>query len=181
MAVPTRVSGSTTTSSVGAGSYLLPTSWAQNDVLVFVYETANETASFPPSGWTSLVSLGTGTAGGTSATKLHICYRIATASESGLSVPDQGDHQLGLIFGYRGVDLVNPIDTTPTTSVEASGSTSVTLPSITTLTDDCLVVSYVVDATDTATLQAGSRIFLFYHAPTLGTLQYATCRWTDRD
>jgi len=55
-------------------------------------------------------------------------------------VGDNGDHQLGKIFTFGGVNPNNPFNVETVSSTKTTASTTVTFPSITTTKDNCLIV-----------------------------------------
>ncbi len=154
MALPTYIGTGTFT--LGAGAINIP--WPThitNDIGILVVETANEAVT-TPSGWTAVASSpqGTGTAAGTAATRLSMFWRrAASAAETAAAIADSGDHQDGAIMVFRGcITTEDPIHVS-TGSVNATASTSATLPSVTTTVDDCVVVQAIAHGIDSNTAQ----------------------------
>lgn len=141
MAAPTFVSAGTVSSSTGDATPGLPTGWAEYDVFLLVVETANETVS-APSGWTEVdVSpQGTGTAGGSSSTAIHVFWKRATASESAPTVLDPGNHCIAQVLAIR--DCVRTGDPWNASggNVEASSVDPGTITGITSTVDDSMIV-----------------------------------------
>lgn len=160
--IPTFVSVGSTASGTGALTVNYPAGYQFGDFLLLVVETANQALPSTPvdSGfdWRTIASSpqGTGTAGGTTASRLSMYYYIASPFGGGsVSVPDSGDHQIAYILCFRGVHQFSPIHQSAG-NVAASASTSVTFPSVTTTIPNCLIINAVSNATDTATAQGSS-------------------------
>jgi hypothetical protein len=82
---------------------------------------------------------GTGTAGGTAATRLSVFYRWVTGTEAAPGVGDSGDHQIARIIAYSGVHPTTPFNV-QTGNVKTTASTAVTFPSVTTTVADCMIL-----------------------------------------
>jgi len=137
-------------SGTGALTVTLPTGWQEDDLFLLFVETANQAVS-TPTGWTELSSSpqGTGTAGGTTATRITAYYKYATSSESSVSVADPGDHAGAFILALYNVDQTTPFDVM--SGDTASSSTFVTFPSVTTTIDKCLILNAIGSMVDVAT------------------------------
>ena len=140
-------------SSTGTITAAWPTHQA-GDVALLIVETANQTISLStPAGFVEVTSSpqGTGTAGGTTATRLAVYWKRATTSyEPSPTIADSGDHQIARIITFRGVaESGNPWDAIAG-DVTSGASTSVSIPGAATTVSDCLVVAIVANATDTA-------------------------------
>lgn len=155
-ATPISFVGSDTSTSATANLTLdVPAGTQEGDLLIAVTINENDsptTTWTAPAGWHLLVDRqGTG---GTPTTppSTWVWYRIAGASEPASytwvnSASDRG--LMGASLSYRGVDVVTPFDTTPTT---ATGSTGVPDPaSITTLTPNAQVVAVGFNDNDNVT------------------------------
>lgn len=135
--------GATTGGLDGLGS--VSPSWPAHvagDLGFLIIETANEAVPATPSGWTQLSSSpqGTGTAGGTAATRLTVFYRFATSSsEAAPATGDSGNHQVARIFTMTGVDQASPIDVTAG-GVKATASTAVSIPGVTNNFNDVEII-----------------------------------------
>jgi len=140
------------------GAILIP--WPAHqagDVALLVVESANQTISLSvPAGFTEVTGSpqGTGTTGGTSATRLAVFWKRATSSsEEQPAVADSGDHQIARIFTFRGVIASgNPWDVTAG-DVASTASTAVSIPGATTTVPDTLVAVIVSNITDTTIAQ----------------------------
>jgi len=156
MALPTYVGAGTAKSdTLPITSVPWPSGHLAGDLGILVIETAAQApGNNPPSGWTAVPTVSpqsTGTAGAAGATALYVYYRIATSSsEAAADIGDSGDHQIAFITAYRGVDTSAPIGVTAG-AVQASASTSVSIPSVTTTGADRLIVLISTNATDGTT------------------------------
>ena len=153
---PTYQAVGTVTSGTGAITPTWPTHQA-GDVALLVIESANQAISLStPAGFVEVTGSpqGTGTAGGTAATRLAVYWkRATTSSESSPTVADSGDHQIARIITFRGViGSGNPWDVTAG-GVAASASTAVSIPGATTTVANTLVVTIVANGTDTTSAQ----------------------------
>ncbi len=119
----------------------LPSGWAEHDLFLLFVETANEAVS-APTGYTEVVGSpqGTGTTGGSSATRLTVFWKRATASESAPTVTDAGNHTIACILAIRGVTRIqDPFDVI-SGAVEASSTTTATIPGMTTTVTNAWVI-----------------------------------------
>lgn len=122
----------------------LPTGWAEHDLFLLFVESANEAATVAsPAGWTEVTGSpqGTGTAGGSSSTRLTVFWKRATASESAPSIPIVSeDHFIGCVLALRGVTRIqDPFDVI-SGAVEASSTTTGTIPGMTTTVTNAWVI-----------------------------------------
>jgi hypothetical protein len=132
----------------------VPPLFEQGDIFLLFVESANEVVA-APSGWTAVADSpqGTGTAGGTAATRLSVFWKRAALTESPPSVADPGDHVVAQILAFRAcISSGNPWDVTAG-DVAAATTTAVAIPGDTTTVPNCLVVLAVANATDTDTPQ----------------------------
>jgi len=153
---PTYVAAGNVMQYTGAITVPWPTHQA-GDVALLVVESANQTISLStPAGFAEVTGSpqGTGTAGGTTATRLAVFWKRATSSaEAQPTVADSGDHQIARIFTFRGVIASgNPWDVTAS-NVASTASTAVSIPGATTTVPDTLVAVIVSNVTDTTTAQ----------------------------
>ena len=118
----------------------LPSGIQNGDLLLLVCETANQNITVP-SPWVEITSSpqGTGTAGGTAATEVHVYYFFADGTETAPTITGTTNHKVAGIGLYRGVH-----DTTPFNAqagqVNTTANTTCTFPSVTTTVADCLVL-----------------------------------------
>ncbi len=90
----------------------LPASITDNDFLLLLIETACDSVS-TPSGWILVPGAPvttSGASGSTGGTRLHLFYRFYVSGDGNVTIPDTGNHQLGVILAFRGVDLSTPFD-----------------------------------------------------------------------
>jgi len=151
-ALPSYKAAGAVVSGTGAITPAWPTH-AAGDVALLVVESANQAISLStPAGFAEVTNSpqGTGTAGGTAATRLAVYWKRATTSaESSPVVADSGNHQIARIITFRDViDTGNPWDVTAG-NVASSASKSVSIPGATTTVANALVVTIVANATDT--------------------------------
>ena len=129
-----------------------PTGHRENDIALLVFETANEAVTLSPAnGFVEIADSpqGTGTAGGTAATRLTVFWARATSGAmSAPGTPDSGNHTIGRLLTFRGCATSgDPWDVTAG-DVASTASTSVSIPGDTTTGDNRLVVAIAVNATD---------------------------------
>ena len=129
---------------------------AAGDIALLIVQTANQAIPSTPTGFAMVTGSpqGTGTAGGTAATRLNVYWARATSSAMpNVAVADSGNNQVARIITFRGViETGNPWDIT-IGDVAATASTGFTIPGATTTINNDLVVAIVANGTDTTTLQ----------------------------
>jgi hypothetical protein len=142
------------------GTLVLPAGWQIGDLHLMVLETANETVT-TPSGWTALTNSpqGTGTAASSTASMISIFYRWAQSGDADVSIANIYNHCIGFIIGFYNVNVTTPFDVSPSGDIEASTTTAVTYPAITTATNGCLVLYTVSSMIDTSTAQITAATF----------------------
>jgi len=144
-AAPTFVAAGSVASGTGTITPALPAGLQTNDILLLFVETANQTVSISnPNGgtWTQVANSpqGTGTAGGTAATRLTAFWSRYNGTQGAPTVSDSGNHQLGQMIAIRGATTSgDPCDVTAG-SVEATSDTSGSIPGATTAVGYDLVV-----------------------------------------
>jgi hypothetical protein len=123
----------------------LPRGWQPGDLHIMAIETANEpngVAVATPTGWSSLGNWGNtnvGAAGGTSSTRLTLFGRTAQAGDTAPTVTDPGDHAIGAIIGIFDANPAGYIDAA-TETTDTDFDTSISIPGVTTLVDESLVL-----------------------------------------
>lgn len=130
---------------------------AIDDIALLLVQTANQAVTLStPAGFVQVASSpqGTGTAGGTSATRLTVFWARATSTTMATpTVADSGNNQVAQIITFRGVfGTGNPWDVTAG-NVLTPASTAFSIPGATTTVANTLVVAMVANATDTTTAQ----------------------------
>lgn len=140
----TFVNKGTFTSGIGALSVPMPASITTNDLLLLFIESENQTHTIPNSGWSSgwflLTELGTGTAGTDASSKLSIYYRIATSTNTAVTVSDAGDHTAAIVVAFRGTHT-SFIDVTTSIVVNSTTTASKSFPAITTASDGDMIIN----------------------------------------
>lgn len=161
----------------GAVTPAWPSGHQAGDIGIMFVETAGtENIGALPTGWAhapnSPVSVGTTSTGST----LSVLWkRAVSSSEAALSIGDSGNHNIAQIIVYRGcVGSGSPWDVT-TSDTLGTASTSVTIPGVTTVTANCLIIGAVAMPTDTLTGQIQSDVF------TNGGLTAVTKRFNSWD
>jgi len=149
MTAPTFVAAGTFASGTGAITPGLPAGLADDDLLIAIFETANQAITL--SGWTELASSpqGTGTAGAVGAVRLTAFYKFYTTGDTAPTSSDSGNHQAGSILAFRGVDTTTPIEDTAGSTVAASNTQA--LPTVTSTSADALVLYLVANDRDLGT------------------------------
>lgn len=127
---------------IGAGSVAtgasptvpLPSSWAQNDLLVIVAHAAGNVQT-TLSGWSVAVA----NLGGTSC-RMSVFYKVAGASESSVALGGSTQSSTrATMLAYRGINTLAPLDVVGT--MANSNGSSLTTNSLTTTTANDLVIS----------------------------------------
>jgi len=136
-------------SGAGAITPTLPAGLADDDLLIAIFETANQAITL--SGWTEITDSpqGTGTAGAAGAVRLTSFYKFYTTGDGNPTSSDSGNHQIGRIFAFRGVDTSAPFE--DTAGATAAASNIQNLPDVTTVTAGAMAVYLVADDRDLAT------------------------------
>lgn len=156
MALPTYVASGAVFNSAAAGAVALPASIQADDILLLEIETANQAVTITNQNggtWTEVTNSpqGTGTAAGTTSTRLTIFWSRYNGTQGNPSISDSGDHQGARIHAFRGCPTSgNPWNIT-SGNVEAASDTSLSATGATTTVDDCLVcifASLMDDAQD---------------------------------
>jgi len=160
---PTFVAAGTVTSGTGAITPALPSGIAANDILLLFLETANQAISISNQNggtWTAVASSpqGTGTAGGSSATRLTAFWSRYNGTQGAPTTSDSGNHQLGRIVAIRGVATSGDPWNVTAGGVESTADTSGAIPGATTTVANTLVVAAIAtslpDSTSTTRFSA---------------------------
>jgi len=163
VATPTFVAAGAVASGTGTITPALPAGLAVNDILLLSLETANQAISISNQNggtWAAVTGSpqGTGTAAGSSATRLTVFWSRYNGTQGAPTASDSGNHQLGRIIAVRGATTSgNPWDVTAG-GVETTADTSGAIPGATTTVGNTLVVAAIAtalpDATGTANFSA---------------------------
>lgn len=144
-APPTFVAAGTFVGDNNAITPGLPAGTAQNDILVLFGHT-NNTQAMTVSGWTEAPNspLQEGTWG----MRINIFWKRAGSSESAPTTNDSGDRQCAVILGFRGcITTGSPWDAT-TSQVDATTTSSIVIPTITTSLANTMIVGGVTGVND---------------------------------
>ena len=147
-AQPTFVAAGTVASGTGAITPALPAGLQTNDILLLFLETANQAISISNQNggtWTQVTNSpqGTGTAGGSSATRLTVFWSRYNGTQGAPTTSDSGNHQLGRMIAIRGATTSgDPWDVTAG-GVESTSDTSGSIPGATTTVANTLVVAAI--------------------------------------
>lgn len=153
--IPTFVAAGTVASGTATVSPGMPAGIATNDILLMFAESANEAISISASGggtWTedSNSPQGTGTAAGTSATRLAVYWSRYDGSQTAPTLADSGNHTVGRILAFRGcIASGSPFDVSAG-ATDGTSNTSGSVPGATTTTDNCLIVGAIANSFDPA-------------------------------
>jgi hypothetical protein len=145
VSIPWFVAAGTAASGTGTITPALPSGIAVNDILLLFLETANQAITIPtPNGgtWTEVTGSpqGTGTAGGTSATRLTVFWSRYNGTQGAPTTSDSGDHQFGQILAFRNATSSgDPWDVTAG-GIKAATSYSTTCEAVTTTVNNTLIV-----------------------------------------
>jgi hypothetical protein len=125
-----------------------------NDIGILVIETGGEGATLSitaPTGWVAITGSPVTDVATTAGSKLQVWWkRAASAAETSVTVPDSGDHQVAMIYTFRGcITTGNPWDVA-TTGNKTTASTTATVPSLTTTVQDTLLVAIIGRPDDSA-------------------------------
>ncbi len=143
--IPTFVAAGAVAYGTGAITPALPSGIATNDILLLFLNTSNQTITIPtPNGgtWTQVTNSpqGTGTGGSSGSAALTVFWSRYNGTQGAPTTSDSGDHQIGRIIAIRGATTSgNPWDVTAG-GVDATASTTATIPGATTTVANTLVV-----------------------------------------
>lgn len=129
------------THGAGSISVYLPAGYSANDLLVMVL-SGRDAVPAEPAGWTTI-----DTENNSTYTYNRTCYKIASSSESTVTVDDSGVYTSGQMFLFKGNDTTNPINVS-TTSTDSG--TTFSAGGVTTTVDYCTIV-HATSFTDSAT------------------------------
>lgn len=117
------------------------------DMGLLVVETSGNGSDISISGWTHVPGSPVVDIADATGSKLQVLYKFAQydwasgapTNEPDVTVPDTGDHQVGGIYVFRGVDTSLPFADTEAGS-KTTASTTATLPAVTTAYNDCMIL-----------------------------------------
>ncbi len=143
--IPTFVAAGAVAYGTGAITPALPSGIATNDILLLFLETANQTISISNQNggaWSQVTNSpqGTGTGGSSGSTALTVFWSRYNGSQGAPTTSSSGNHQIGRMIAIRGATTSgNPWDVTAG-GVDATASTTATIPGATTTVANTLVV-----------------------------------------
>lgn len=149
---PSYVASGAKGESTGDATYGLPAGWAEDDLFMLCVEMENGTgleadpfnptgAPAAPTGYTLYWSQASQAAGFSDRTRMAVYWKRATASESSVFFSDVGNHQVGFISAWRGVDWAyGPFDDAASGSTSTNDTSVTTSPGITTVTDKATIL-----------------------------------------
>lgn len=142
--LPVYVGAGTLADNAAAISPALPSGIQTNDILLLAIETANQAITIPtPNGgvWTEVTNSpqGTGTAAGTTATRLTVFWSRYNGTQGAPTTSDSGDHQTGQIFAFRHCISTGTPFNISSGNVDATSDTSLSATGATTTAPNCLV------------------------------------------
>lgn len=149
----------------------LPAGLVANDMMIGLGESVGNESFVVPTGWAhvlgSPVNIDT-------TTRLTVIWRRFVGGDTALSWGDPGNHAVGRIIGYRGVVATgNPWDVAPTVTPDTTASTTATWPTLTTVTNDCLILFCIATGRDLVTTNLGA----FTGGTGLGTITERIDSW----
>jgi uncharacterized repeat protein (TIGR02059 family) len=148
-----------------SASAAVPTNYHPGDLLIIMVHTPNNAVT-TPAGWNLLAPspVYTGTANVALGVRITVFWKIATASESSVSVAvTSGTCTCVQMTCWRGVDTTTPFDVTPTSKVDATSTTALSCPTITSATDGAMIINAIAldtDAASTANMGAATNASL---------------------
>lgn len=153
--------GALQTSTTGSITYPIPAVCEDYDVILLRVQSANEAVVLTTAqGFVEVTNQGTGTANAIGSTRMTIFWRRVGSGEAGtigdVVIQASADHLIAGMHVYRHCKRTGDPWDTFAGDVEATGSTSVTFPSVTTSVDDCLVLCYGAHAVDSSAGQFGN-------------------------
>ncbi len=152
-AQPTFVSVGSSSASTLDATPGLPTGWQTDDIFLLFVASANEAVTCP-TGYAEVTNSpqGVGTPANFGGTRLTVCWKRATSSESAPTVTDSGDHTFAVIAAFRGcITTGNPWDVT---SGSTGNETDLSILGATTTVANTLVVLAAVFDSNATTSSA---------------------------
>jgi hypothetical protein len=140
-------------SGAGALTVTVPSGIAQDDLLLLLIMSANQTIATPTTTtgtWTQIgdqTNQGTGTAGAAGGVRLAVYYKFATSAEASASVSDSGDINVAQMIAFNGVDIANPFNANAS-NILTPGNASLSMPAVTTTIPYTVIVNAVANDRD---------------------------------
>lgn len=134
-------------SGTSSASCSMPASVAEGDLLILIAEAGGAIPSIP-SGWTNI---GSGQTGGPSEyARTRVCYKIAGASESAVSVSGGNEGVRGIVLRFTGHDPTTPIAYTNGGADSGNLSANTFTTTVANVMVVCALGFYDADADDTS-------------------------------
>ena len=142
--IPTFVAAGAVASGTGAITPALPSGIATNDILLLFLNTSDQSISISNQNggtWAQVGTMqGTGIGGSSGSVGLTVYWSRYNGTQGAPTTSDSGDHQIGRMIAVRGATTSgNPWDVTGS-GVDATASTTATIPGATTTVANTLVV-----------------------------------------
>ena len=154
--LPTINSVGSSFSGTGAPTATLPGTVAENDILVLVLQSSQQSIA-TPAGYAQLgPQNGIGAAAAAGSTRLGIFWKRATSSESAPTIADSGDHTFGVMFAVRGCPTVGDPFHLLGQAWKFTASTTGTSDAGSSRTPNSLIVSIFAHGIDSASAQGSS-------------------------
>jgi hypothetical protein len=128
------------------------------ELLILAVATPNAPIT-APSGWSAILTQGSGTAGATLASGIQLFWKIHTLPAAGVpskvNIAGITNHAMSVVYSFRFASQSSPIDVSAALS-NSDGSTSIAWPSITTTAANDLIVAFGCDDTNSLTARLSS-------------------------
>ena len=143
--LPTFVAAGTVAYGTGAITPALPSGIATNDILLLFLNTSNQAISISNQNggtWTQVTNSpqGTGTGGSSGSVALTVFWSRYNGTQGAPTTSDSGDHQIGRMIAIRGATTSGDPTNITAGGVDATASTTASLPGATTTVANTLVV-----------------------------------------
>lgn len=114
----------------GSGSANIPTCVAGDFLLLVI--VGKDSLPALPDGWTNI-----GTNNNSTNVYVRACYKIASSSESAVTIADSGAYTHARVFVFKGNTIVNPINASTTSTDDGAAFVAA---GVTTTVDRCMIV-----------------------------------------
>lgn len=145
-AMPTFFASGGTNSGAGGVTYALPASFQADDIHILIVEHQESETLSVPAGWAHVTGSPVSQPNG-DATELNVMWRRAQGGDANVLVAAPGDHQIGVVLGFRGCRASgDPWDAS--TSGILSATATPTIPGVTTIHANSLILVTLCYGTD---------------------------------
>jgi len=140
----------------GSVTINVPATAANGDLLIMVIETNGGGSPGPaiptPTGWTRMIDVTVRVAD----SPTSYFYRVANSEPASYTITLSAASMVITMTAYRGVDTANPFDVAATAGTRVTSGTTITAPTITTISANALLVcSYLIRQGSTFSTPAG--------------------------